>query len=495
MRQTLHIFRKDVRYLRNEIALVLLMAAAFAILHIPRLRLANNSWLAEAALVAMAAFLIGRLVLAEPIPGDRQFWITRPYRWASLLAAKFLFIAAFVNLPLLLAQLFIVASDRFPLLSSLPGLFWEQVLLFTFVSLPFAALAALNSGLAAFVFCQLIVLAVVAGLWQERVTFLLGGGVAWVRDCFAALALAVVALPILVLQYRNHRTILGRWFAISGIALAAVLFTTLPWPFAFGVQSHLSKDPAIARSIHAALAEPILQPLWQPPPANLLDQRVALTLRFAVGVVPQGTEIQPDGLTVSLRAAGGNSLNLAVADCPQLSRETISPAEPFIVATCRADPAFFRRERGKPVTISGSLYLTLFGNERSRTIPLTNQPTNALDGLQCYTDVVKAEWDVYCRSAFRWPARLIFAKLGHTNANSFTQSISYSPFPASLDIEPVETRWASGYAASKAPIVRDVTIITKAPLAHVRRDFSNNHVPLYDFDPAWFKGRKPPPDY
>lgn len=88
---------------------------------------------------------------------------------------------------------------------------------------------------------------------------------------------------------------------------------------------------------------------------------------------------------------------------------------------------------------------------------------------------------VYCRSAFRWPARLVYAKLGHTDAHSFTQSVSYSPFPASLNIEPVETRWASAFAAGPAPVVRDVTIIVEEPLALVRRDFEAAGVKLNEF--------------
>ncbi len=482
--QVLHIFRKDIRYLRYEIALVLFLTAAFAILHVPGLHLANNSWLAELALGATAAFLAGRLILAEPIPGDRQFWITRPYRWQSLLSAKLLFLAMFVNLPLFLAQLFIVAVDGFPLAASLPGLLWEQVLLFTFLSLPFAALAALNSGLAAFVFSELIVLAVIAGLWQARVAFLLGG-VAWVRDTVAALALASVTIPVLLVQYCGRRTMFSRCFAIGGTLLGAVLFAALPWPFALGVQSHFSEDPASARSIHAALADTTEQPILDP-----RTGKAGMTLRIALDGVPEGAEVLPDAFVLSLRARDGSSENFGVADCSQLRRETNSPEKPAIVAVCRADSLFFRVERGKHVSVRGSLYLTLYGNERSKTIPLTNEPSNALDGLQCYTGVVGAEWDVYCRSAFRWPSRLIYAKLGHTNANSFTQNVSYSPFPASLDIEPVETRWASGYAASMAPIVRDVTIIAKEPLAHFRRDFAGD---LELYDDRWLPRFPAPP--
>jgi hypothetical protein len=168
-------------------------------------------------------------------------------------------------------------------------------------------------------------------------------------------------------------------------------------------------------------------------------------------------------------------------DCGELKRASISATAATIPAVCSADPSFYNLERGRPLTLRASFYFTLFGNARSETIPLTDQPSNAPDGLQCYTDTARAEWDVYCRSAFRWPARLVYAKLGHTNANSFTQFVSYSPFPANLIIDPVETRWASAYAAGPPPTVRDVTIIVEEPLAHLRRDFEARDVQLDQF--------------
>ncbi len=476
LRQALHILRKDVYYLRHEITLVLLIALAFALMHAPALHALNNSWLAELALVVTAVFLIGRLVLAEAIPGDQQFWITRPYRWQSLLGAKFLFIAIFVNLPVLLAHLFILAIDGFPLVQSLPGLLWEQVLLFIFLSLPFAAIATLNSGMAAFIFSQLIVLAAAAGIWEMLP--LSGsslGGVAWVRESIASVALVAAGLPVIFLQYKTRNTVSSRTVAIGGIAIGAVLFAALPWPLALALQSHLSKEPALASSIQVGLGDSEAQPLWFP-----RAPKVALLLRlpFLVHGISERTEIQPDALTVSLRGPDGYTENLSIGDCSELKRNTISTRAVTVSAACAADPEFFRRERGQPVTVRGSLYLTLFGNARSQSLPLSDQPENALDGLQCYTSVVSAEWDVYCRSAFRWPARLMYAKLGHANANSFAQTVSYSPFPAGLSIEPIETRWASAFASGPPPTVRDVTIVVEEPLAHLRRDFEARGVQL-----------------
>lgn len=95
MQQALHIFKKDVRYLSGEILLVIALAGVFA------WKLAAQ-W-AEILLPIAAVYLIARLIHAEAIPGERQFWTTRPYRWQSLLAAKILFILAFVSGPTLVA--------------------------------------------------------------------------------------------------------------------------------------------------------------------------------------------------------------------------------------------------------------------------------------------------------------------------------------------------------------------------------------------------------
>jgi hypothetical protein len=87
MRQALHIFKKDVRYLWYEIAITLALVVMFV----------GFRWI-EFILPIAWCYLAARVIYAEPLPGDRVFWITRPYAWKSLLAAKALFILTFVNL-------------------------------------------------------------------------------------------------------------------------------------------------------------------------------------------------------------------------------------------------------------------------------------------------------------------------------------------------------------------------------------------------------------
>jgi hypothetical protein len=426
--------------------------------------------------VGAAAFLIGRLVLAETIPGDRQFWITRPYRWKNLLAAKLLFIVVFVNLPVLLAHLFILISDGFPLGRSLPGLLWSQVLLFTFVSLPFAALGTLSSGMAAFIFAQLIVLVAGYGTWELFVAARPAslGGVNWVRDAVAFIALCAIAIPVLLVQYKKRRTIFSRWFASAAMVVAALAYVAVPSSLAFAVQTHLSKQPSLGSSMQIAFDRTSDWQYWSRP----VGPKVLLHIPISVQGMPDGTEFVADALSISLQSPDGRAARVNAGECPDLMRRSLSTGAVIVYANCLLDPTFFKQERGRNLTLRASLYFTLFGNARSQTIPLSDEPSNALDGLQCYTNVVKAEWDVYCRSAFRWPDRLVYAKLGHSNADSFAQFVSYSPFPASLNIDPIETRWASAYPSGPPPTVRDVTITVEEPLAHLRRDFQAQNVNL-----------------
>ncbi len=137
MSQTIHILKKDIRHLRLEIGVVFVMGIAVA--GIPPNALSLGLLMAVAG-----AYLIVRVVQAEPIPGDTQFWITRPYRWTSLLAAKLSFIVLFVNLPVFGAQLVVFVRDGFSLIPNLTGLVWGFLLAFLGVAVPVAALSALT---------------------------------------------------------------------------------------------------------------------------------------------------------------------------------------------------------------------------------------------------------------------------------------------------------------------------------------------------------------
>jgi hypothetical protein len=486
MRQARHIFKKDARYLWYEIALVWLFAGAFAAMHIPPLD-PSDSGLPELALVIAAELLIGRLILAEAITGDRQFWITRPYRWQSLLGAKILFIIVFVNLPIFAAQFSIVLINGFPLGSSVPGLLWSQVLLFACVALPLAAIASVSSGIAPFIVSQLVVLVVGAGmlaLFAPLGTRALGG-LDWIRFSIAFLACGAIAVPLLFIQYKRRRTLLSRWVALGGITLAALAFMALPSSFALAVQSGFSKQPSLGSSIQIAVGE-VPEERFS---SGQEPGKVAMVFPLLVSGLPVGTDVQGDVLSISLHSPDVPASRANAIDCQGFSRTSISAGAPTIHANCFIDTKFFGQQRDRPVTLHASLYFTLFGNAQSRTMPLNGGLFDAPDGLQCAAEsnTLRAAWSVKCRSAFRWPARLVYERLGDTDENTIPQPVSYSPFPADLSIDPIESRQEllSEGGPGPRPAISDFTIIVEEPLAHLRRDIEAHNAQLDDFaDPS-----------
>src|ERR1700683_781282 len=99
MREAFFLFRKDVRHFRLQLgaflALMGLLGCAEA--EAPR----RPEWLAAGVicqwmLVPAAWYLLVLTVHEQKLPGDRQYWLTRPYPRRSLLLAKVLFVAAFL---------------------------------------------------------------------------------------------------------------------------------------------------------------------------------------------------------------------------------------------------------------------------------------------------------------------------------------------------------------------------------------------------------------
>ncbi|MEK6398603.1 MAG: hypothetical protein V4734_11005, partial [Terriglobus sp.] len=107
MTQALHIFRKDLRHQRVDLAiyLALLVLTGFLLpTQWPGHWTSNQmlpwiSTLIQIVIPILWVVIIARLVHEEALVGSRQFWTTRPYRWTSLLGAKLLFVLVCIGLP------------------------------------------------------------------------------------------------------------------------------------------------------------------------------------------------------------------------------------------------------------------------------------------------------------------------------------------------------------------------------------------------------------
>ncbi len=173
MEQILHIFRKDTRRFWAEILASLGAVTLFA-------WMAPKAWqmdvlqraagwrefagVAQLLLVMSWLLLLARAVHAEGLVGENQAWLTRPYEWGKLLAAKALFCLAYIYVPLLVAQCVLLRVAGFAVKSCVGGLAYDACLISAFLLLPLFAIAAVTSNFARMTLTLLGVLLATVGL-------------------------------------------------------------------------------------------------------------------------------------------------------------------------------------------------------------------------------------------------------------------------------------------------------------------------------------------
>jgi hypothetical protein len=226
-----HILRKDLRYHWREAALFVLACAGWAWQFSQPMGWLERRAPALAPILffGLWLFIVVRAVQGESLVGDRQFWITRPYRWGELMAAKALFLLLVLNLPFAIVQLVLIAHAGIPVsLSLLPGLVILQLEFALFITLPAAALAAVTETIIQWGLT--VAGAIMYGLvlswlpWSKLPASLEGGENA---GNFLGIALFAPALAlILVWQYARRRVWPAR-FIFGGIAVVVPLIILL----------------------------------------------------------------------------------------------------------------------------------------------------------------------------------------------------------------------------------------------------------------------------
>src|SRR6267378_3083887 len=491
MRQALHIFKKDIRHLWFEITVVISVVAAFTFTGARRAQ-----WLADPVTNRIAAWtlvmillpltwwtLIARVIHDEVLPGDSQFWITRPYSWKSLLGAKALFILAFINLPMLLADGVIVRAYGLPLGAELPGLLWSQVLLAIAFVLPIAALSALTGGFVQLIFAILtpcVVALGVAIIAPEAVLGTFLGGSDWVKAYYVFLVISVAASAILVLQYSMRRTAAARALAVAAGILAVLGMTLIPWSAAFRIQSWLSKQGVDQSLAHVDFD---FGNRWLTLAVIEGSDKVRVELPLNITGLPPGMIAKPEGFSVQLQASDGTMWQ---SDQLPLKHTTNMGQKFSLQAT--VDGAFYRKVKDEPIKVRGWLYLTLFGNRQTARVPFGDRsvPVPRVGVCSASGGANRQSYFLICSSAFRFPPALVSYRFIQSpkegvQVSSSTQprSISYSPFPADPGISPVSQDFT--FSAAHVPLAEGM-VDTLEPLAHIRRTFEIDNLRLGDFE-------------
>ncbi len=233
--QPLHIFRKDLRHLWPESLIVLALFAAFV-------WAAPSRWTDSPYAVfapILSGFLkllmplswlivISRLIHDEPLVGDRQFWTSRPYHWASLLAAKLLYIVAFLYLPFLLMQVYLLKhAGLYPSLA-IPALLHNLLLLTVVIVIPLTAIAAVTGTFAR------MLLAVLGALLYVVILTVLFAFLSFQHMAPPAFKIILYTLFIvlpavaLVYQYSTRKTLTSRLLLAATPLVIFVLLLLTP---------------------------------------------------------------------------------------------------------------------------------------------------------------------------------------------------------------------------------------------------------------------------
>ncbi len=474
MTQALHIFRKDVRRLWVPLATVFALQALFVFFEMradgPTERIGYAVWTPDGLVTFLLPVawwvLVLSLVHGEPLPGNRQFWVTRPYRWKSLLASKILFILIFINLPILIADCLILTAQGFSLSGNWPGLLWKQVP-FTIVALvPPLPIASLTRNLGqAIVVLLLILLRIVVGSIPVGSHLPSGDtGVSWTADVVTAASMIAIFGAVIWIQYRMRRT------RIAGALFAA--FVLIPgWsiPVSWQLAWHARvRPPQIDTSTIRIAFDPDRHRLWH----GAQQQQMAVVnvaLPVKVSGAPEGVSLVSNLAEVTI---AGHAAGASLGQFQNAYWETlIVPAD------------LYRALRGRPVNIRVKPVITAVRQTEFR-IPLKTGSVHVPGFGTCESrEPYPSSLEIVCRWAFLTPP---FTRI-HADYPGWDtpdpserppreQSFgarSDSPWPAELSLSPVHRM--NVFMIGAEELARAKAFLTPAPQIVFRSDHPIAH--------------------
>lgn len=452
MTQVLHIFRKDVRCLRWELAVVAALTVAFVWSHVVAdtdrrqvLSTSMGAYLISGLLVIGWWFLITQLVHDEALVGHRQFWITRPYSWRQLLSAKVLFILVCINAPLLVAQMVILSAGGYPPLAGFPKLLWMQFAVTIVLLVPAFALATVTRNLGQFVPAALGVFLcwyILVGLRRNSEL----SDAEWAHQT-AAMAVACAGIMLVVhCQYAKRRTEASVIVCVCTLLLGGALYIHLPYerlPIAlrYAAQFWMFGPPEPAVSI--VLAQPLAA--REGPDAST----VVIEPPFTLTDIPTGATATPALINVDIATPSSVhwSSGWVPLGCADLSFSGVL----LVAPECHWQPLVFKRDVYRRIaaakaTLRASLYLSV---RNKTTVPLPpGRATRVPGDAFCAVSDAGNQYAVFCSSPFRPPYEMPSGRTDtyqqgsgekYTRVSRELLSRRQFPWPADFVLSPVFT--------------------------------------------------------
>jgi hypothetical protein len=363
-------------------------------------------------------FLIIRVVQSEALVGDRQFWVTRPYDWKKLLAAKALFILSFLNFPLFVMQAFLLARAGFHPGSYLYGLLWMQLTWLMFF-LSAAAVTSVTANMG-----QMLLATLFLGLY--------GAGIAVLsqvipdadypagNDWWSPLLLVGTVVAVILLQYRWRRTALSRRLIVAFGCYLALLTGATPYrklmarayPLNLEAESpiRLALLPGVHHGANAATRD---------------DDEEEIHLPFRLSGLPNGSILHLDGTILILT----NSAGIHWDSGWKSQYELLFPVQKTTQIVFQIKRKVFDQIKSAPVNAKLLLTFTLYHDQNQRRfVPPAGEFKSSDLGLCSYNfDYLRG---LHCLLPLRKPAFLLVSS--EMAASTCPADTDDSPAPPGL---------------------------------------------------------------
>jgi hypothetical protein len=407
MLQILHIFRKDGRRHRPEILISLLLLGLYARLSVHPWE--NSSWSyfgglfsslrdrISLLLVLFWCFLIVRVVQGEPLVGDRQWWVTRPYVWWKLFLAKILFVFIIFCVPLFFVQLYFLEANGFPLFRNIGGIVGMQLGLGCVFFLPSLLLGALTRSLGqAAISAAAIVPALLAAVWLV----VSSRGFAMtepptVFDEIQNILFWLFPIGVLLWQFARRRTWHSRGILFAGIAIMIAAGNTAPdgkyveneYP-----QVESNRAPAIL-SLRSPAAQAGNRGFWRD-----FANEVQIGIPLRTSGVADGSVVLIQGMKLTLTTPDGAVWTRGW----RIAYSAVWPGDErkdLIYEMTRKD---FERWKNSTVRVQIELAMTQYAEDQPREITLTREPFFDTKLGMCRIDPLNPSY-LECLEPFRAP--------------------------------------------------------------------------------------------
>ena len=426
MNKILHIFQNDVRRLWPELVAIIALLG-FMIWFAPNLwlpwdQLGTVARIVSSYLPLLLAFawcfLIVRVIQGDKLVGDRQFWVTRPYGWQSLLAAKLFLIVLVFNLPMLISDSILLSRAGFRPTEYILGLMWKQLLLTIVLALPAMVLATLTASFAQAVLAALVLCVVAIPLTLVSAVLPYTSGLYaldWIRTCLELLVVVFACLAILLWQYSRRERAIGLRLLAAGVALLAVVHIAMPWSAIISSEyAHSESSPGFSS----------LRLNYDPDPALYVHQRespgvpgsVRLQIPIRVSGLPEGYVVSADAVKVGIETTDHLTWHSRWQDSGIIMLSPSDNHHGYVNFT--VSDWLFEWAKSGPVKLHLTLALALL-KEHDATAVATDQPFRVPGVGICALSGHMQNSSIFCRSPLRQPYQ-------YSNNIDWTESLCFS---------------------------------------------------------------------